>query len=139
MKKVLSAFLLIGLLTAGFKTLVGQNNECARFKTGTFKLLDASAPDYIIIRNDSIQTETARNSLVTTDFYIRWKDECTYELTLKKIHNRPSGLKLPDKTIKLFVHIYKVSGDTCWVETRANTSDYVSKKRMVKIKNNNHE
>ena len=41
---------------------------------------------------------------------------------------------MPDETIKLLVKIYKVSGDTCWVETRANTSEYVSKNRMVKIK-----
>ena len=112
-----------------------QQQDCSGFKTGTFHLLDASSPDYIITRNDSIQTETAKKSIVATDFYIRWLDDCSYELTLKKMHNRPGGLKMPDKTVKLFVMIYKVSGDTCWVETRANTSDYVSKKRMVKIKN----
>jgi hypothetical protein len=71
--------------------------------------------------------------VVTTDFHIRWVDDCNYELTFIKMHNRPAGLKLPEKTIKLFVKIYKVSGDTCWVETRANTSGYVSRKRMVKI------
>jgi len=110
-----------------------QSLQCKDFKTGTFKLLDANAPNYLITRNDTLQTESAEKSIITTDFYIRWIDECHYELTLKKIHNRPAGLKMPDKTIKLFVHIYKVSGDTCWVETRANTSDYVSKKRMVKV------
>jgi len=124
-------WLLAGLLNS---VAIGQNVDCAGFHTGSFKLLDASSPDYTITRNDSIQTETAKKSVVTTDFYIRWIDDCNYELTLIKMHNRPAGLKMPDNTIKLFVKIYKVSGDTCWVETRANTSEYVSKKRMVKIK-----
>ncbi len=115
-------------------SLHAQQADCSGFKIGTFKLLDASSPDYIITRNDSIQTETARKSVVSTDFYIHWKDDCNYELTFIKMHNRPGGLKMPDKTIKLFVKIYKVLGDTCWVETRANTSEYVSRKRMVKIK-----
>ncbi|RLD91635.1 MAG: hypothetical protein DRJ09_00475 [Bacteroidetes bacterium] len=111
-----------------------QQLKCADFKTGTFKLLDANAPNYFITRNDTLQTETAEKSIISTDFYIRWDDECHYELTLKKIYHRPAGLKMPDKTIRLFVHIYKVSGDTCWVETRAGTTKYVSKKRMVKIR-----
>ena len=123
----------IGLLllsTVGF----AQQPKCGSFKTGTFKLLDANSPNYIVTRNDTIQTEAAEKSMVTTDFYIHWSDDCNYQLTLKKIHNRPAGLKMPDKTIKLFVRIYKVSGDTCWVETRANTTKYISRKRMVKIK-----
>ncbi len=115
--------------------LFGQNNHCSSFKTGTFKLLGANSPNYIITRNDTIQLEWAEKSLVKTDFYIRWIDDCTYELTLKKMHNRPVALKLPESPIKLFVHINKVSGDTCWVETRSNNSDYISKKRMVKISN----
>ncbi len=124
--------LTIVLLAIGYQGFL-QNSDCSEFKTGTFKLLDASVPNYLIVRNDSIQTETAKSSIVSTDFYIRWVDDCSYELTYKKMHNRPSSIKLPDKPIKLFVRIYKVSGDTCWVETRANTSDYVSKQRMVKI------
>ena len=125
-------YLTVGLLlmtTVGF----AQQPKCGSFKTGTFKLLNANSPNYIITRDDSLQTESAEKSIITTDFYIHWIDECHYELTVKKIHHRPAGLKMPDKTIKLFVHIYKVSGDTCWVETRANTSDHVSKKRMVKV------
>lgn len=126
------------LLLLGFmisvSTVFSQHTDCLHFKTGKFQLLDASSPDYIITRNDSIQTETAKNSIVATDFYIRWIDDCNYELTLKKMHNRPAGIKMPDKTIKLFVKIVKISGDTCWVETKANTSDYISKKRMLKIK-----
>ena len=124
--------LLLGFMV-NISTAFSQHPDCFRFKTGTFKLLDAGSPNYTIIRNASIQTETASNSIVTTDFYIRWIDDCNYELTLKKMHNRPAGIKMPDKTIKLFVKIVEISGDTCWVETKANSSNYVSKKRMVKI------
>lgn len=133
MRQIKTLFLLVFLIN--INATFSQHIDCLRFKTGTFKLLDASSPDYFIIRNDSIQTETANNSIVTTDFYIRWIDDCNYELTLKKMHNRPAGIKMPDKTIKLVVKITKISGDTCWVETKANTSNYVSKKRMLKIKN----
>jgi len=132
MRIVKHLFLAFFLVSVGF-VYAQQQPVCSHFKTGVFKLLDASSPDYTIIRNDSVQTETAKKSVVTTDFHIRWIDDCNYELTFIKMHNRPAGLKLPEKTIKLFVKIYKVSGDTCWVETRANTSGYVSKKRMVKI------
>jgi len=132
-KGILITFIL-SILWLVNSVAIGQNVDCAGFHTGSFKLLDASSPDYTITRNDSIQTETARNSVVTTDFYIRWIDDCNYELTLIKMHNRPVGLKMPENTIKLLVKIYKVSGDTCWVETRANSSEYVSKNRMVKIK-----
>jgi len=131
--KYLGFYFAVGLLLLT-TTVFSQQPKCTHFKTGTFKLLDANSPNYIITRNDTIQTETAEKSMVTTDFYIHWSDDCNYQLVLKKIHNRPAGLKMPDKTIKLFVHIYKVSGDTCWVETRANTTKYISKKRMVKIR-----
>lgn len=114
-------------------SVFGQTINCTNFKTGRFKLLDANSPNYTIIRNDTIQTEAAEKSLISTDFFIHWINDCNYELTLKEMHNRPAGLKMPDKPIKLFVHIYKTSGDTCWVETRANTTKYVSKKRMVKV------
>ena len=77
-------WLLAGLLNS---VAIGQNVDCAGFHTGSFKLLDASSPDYTITRNDSIQTETAKKSVVTTDFYIRWIDDCNYELTLLKMHN----------------------------------------------------
>ena len=129
--KIFFILLIPGLIPS---IIFAQKQNCKSFKTGSFKLLEASSPDYIITRNDSIQTESAKKSVISTDFYIRWIDDCNYELTLKRMHNRPAGLKMPKQTIKLFVKIYKVSGDTCWVETRANSSDYVSKKRMVKIK-----
>ena len=118
---------------------IAQKHECARFKTGTFKLLDTPSENYLIVRNDTIQWESAKNSIIQSEFYIRWTDNCRYELTLKKIHNRPAGLKMPDDKMVLFVNIYKVSGDTCWVETGSNLSSFTKKNRMLKIKNSYNE
>jgi hypothetical protein len=105
------------LLFVTFKS-VGQNLDCKKFREGKFKIVDLMAGTTIVERKGSKQTEYAVNSRMRLEFKVKWIDDCTYTLKLKKITENPDNVQWSRKVKKTKV-IVKI------VETKENS--YVMK------------
>ena len=57
--------------------------KCSEHKTGTFSLKDESlGSDHLIVRTDSIQTETDLNTGAKSKYKVTWLTDCEYELNI---------------------------------------------------------
>src|SRR5689334_19062119 len=70
-----------------------NSTDCSRFRTGRFELhSEADNSNTIIVRNDSIQSETNDRTGETVKTKIKWPGDCEYELTFidqtKKISDK---------------------------------------------------
>ena len=72
--------LLITILTA--MHLNGQELNCSDFLNGHYIIpRDYPAPQWTIIRLDSLQKEVGTGDTDTVEFHVKWIDECIYTLT----------------------------------------------------------
>jgi hypothetical protein len=125
--------LFLGLMLCNItflSNLFGQLNDCSKFKYGKFKLPNPELKNYIITRNDSIQTESDDSG--TSTFKVKWIDNCSYNLipteeTLNKIPDLP-------KNAIIYVKIIEVKENSYIYTTKSNFSDLVQKFEMIKIK-----
>lgn len=66
-----------------------QKNDCSDFKTGKFKYADKSMQAWSIVRTDTSQIETNKESGVIIKSTIEWTTNCSYILTYDEVINSP--------------------------------------------------
>jgi hypothetical protein len=77
MKRIITFSLLFLLPVFGF-----SQNDCTKFKTGTFKVTDpATKKVCFITRDEKTQTEKMQDAEEIYDFDIVWIDDCTYTVS----------------------------------------------------------
>lgn len=119
MKTVLIA-ILISLTSFAF----GQTADCKRFKEGKFVIPNAEYGNSYLERKGNIQTEIGEKSGFKATFKVKWIDECTYTLQLKKIINNPDEIVF-DKTTIITVKILEVKKNSYIQRSTSNTFDTV--------------
>ena len=124
---------LILLVLICISTVVfGQENECEKFKNGKFKIVDAEVGNSIIERNGSKQIEYGEGSKMKLQFKVKWLDECTYTLELKKVLENPNKIKLPEGMI-LTVEIIETKEKSYIQKSSSNLYDMVFECELIKI------
>ena len=106
--------------------------DCQKFKNGTFIIEDGASEDYTIIRKGRKQIEIGESSGFKGVFKVKWIDDCTYTLRLKKIIKNPAN-EVYSKSMVVTVRIISCSGNTYVHESSVNgVLRYTS--TMVKVK-----
>lgn len=73
----ITGFLLIGL----FISCKSKEPDCSKFRTGKFRYHGSvTNQNYVVERNDSIQTESVKETGTVMKFRINWIDACSYDL-----------------------------------------------------------
>lgn len=77
MKNIITSLLVLLLPMFGF-----SQNDCTKFKTGSFKVTDpATKKVCLITRDGDTQTEKMQDAEEIYDFDIVWIDDCTYTVS----------------------------------------------------------
>lgn len=98
LKTIFAAFVML------FSLIGYSQNNCAKFKNGTFKLTDPKSKKVCIITRDGDkQTEKMEESDEAYDFDIVWVDDCTYTVspTPATAARNPEVLKAGTMTVKI--------------------------------------
>ena len=121
-------FLLALLLS--FTALSAQEN-CGKFKTGTFKMSDPTMNfECTITRNDSIQIEKIVGTEEQSTYKIAWANPCEY--TLQMITGRAESVEFfKDKVLK--VKIISTEEDHYTYEAKIDGIDFVSTQTIYKV------
>ncbi len=88
-------FILMTLLAGLCLTANAQQQDCKRFKNGNFKQTDSTGEVWMIERKSSKQIEYNDFYKMKLRFKVKWKDDCTYTLKLKKILENPDNQPFP--------------------------------------------
>jgi len=108
--------LLLVILTLGASVVKNPYKpKCKDFKTGKFALTDNKINgNYIIERNDSIQTETDLNKNATSKFKVIWVNDCEYQLHIiegpTEIMDFYRGKTLTIRILETYKDSYKFEG-----------------------------
>ncbi len=108
-----------------------QEKKCADFKVGKFEYSDPRFSEWKVSRTDSTQTEINTKSGIEIYSSIKWKSDCEYVLTYKKVLN--SGTDTNDiigKTIE--VEIVETTPDSYTCKSKSDVMDL--ELEMVRIK-----
>jgi hypothetical protein len=73
-----------------------QTPSCWDFRNGTFIIVDAESGNSIIERKGRKQTEYGEGSRLRLTFRVKWINDCTYTLNLKKVIENPNNINLPE-------------------------------------------
>lgn len=125
-------YLLLGFFLCISFTVFGQEMDCKKFKNGTFKLEDAQVGNSLIERKGSKQIETAEGGLVKFKFKVKWLNECTYTLELKKVLAYPKDAP-PVEDFILTVEIIEVKENSYIQKSSSDKFDYVVESEMILI------
>ncbi|MEH0153185.1 hypothetical protein V6R21_03505 [Limibacter armeniacum] len=124
---------LIALVLICFSTVTfGQTIECKKFKNGKFKIVDAEIGNSIITRKGSKQIEHGEGSQLKLEFKVKWIDDCTYTLELKKVLENPKNIELPEGMI-LTIEIIETKENSYIQKTTSNLYDKVLESELIKI------
>ncbi|KAB1066066.1 hypothetical protein [Salibacter halophilus] len=124
---------LIVLVLICFSTVTfGQTNECKKFKNGKFKIIDAEVGNSIITRKGSKQIEYGEGSKLKLEFKVKWVDDCTYTLELKKVLENPNNIELPEGMI-LTIEIIETKENSYVQKSTSNLYDMVLESELIKI------
>jgi len=99
-------FITIALLLSSIMML-GQQSDCKRFKNGNFKQEDSTGEVWRVETKGSKQIEYNDFYKMKLRFKVKWKDDCTYTLKLKKILENPDNQTFPNGLV-VTVHISEV-------------------------------
>jgi len=91
-------FITMALLVSSVMML-GQQADCKRFKNGKFKQEDSTGEVWMVERKGTKQIEYNDFYKMKLRFKVKWKDECTYTLKLKKILENPDKQPFPEGLI----------------------------------------
>lgn len=75
-----------------------SRNNCEDFRTGkfTYQVLDT---EWVVERNDSLQTEYCEELGVNMELNISWLNKCTYVLKFKRFLQNDAGFELDNTHI----------------------------------------
>lgn len=122
--------LLLFILLTSFYTVSAQN-DCEKFKNGTFKMSDPVINfSCTITRNDSIQVEKVDGTNEESTFKVVWTSPCEY--TLQMIAGPPDGVAFfEDKVLK--VKIIATEEDNYTYEAKIDGIDFVATQTIYKV------
>lgn len=126
--KNLIVFVLICFSTVTF----GQTNECKKFKNGKFKIVDGEVGNSFISRKGSKQIEYGEASKLKLEFKVKWLNDCTYTLELKKVLENPNKIDLPEGMV-LTVEIIETKEKSYIQKSTSNLYDMVLESELLKI------
>ena len=129
MKLILSVLFIINL-----SILMAQNTNCSKFRNGKFSVSDEILGISYIERKGATQIETAPDIHIKAAFKVKWINECTYTLVLKKVIENPNKIDFP-KDLILTVKIIETKENSYIQETSSNKYDMVYKSEMVIMNN----
>jgi len=124
--------LLIGILVCISTITYGQEMDCKKFKNGKFKIIDSEVGNSIIDRKGSKQIEYGERSKLKLEFRIKWLNDCSYTLELKKVIENPKNIRLPEGMI-LTIEILEIKENSYVQKTSSNFSDMVLKTELFAI------
>jgi len=106
--------------------------KCTEYRTGTFSLQDeALGSDHLIVRTDSIQTETDLMTGAKSKYKVTWVTDCEYELNI--IDGGPEIMDFyRDKT--LIIQITNVTKDGYRFQGFIKGTDRVVTQVLKKVK-----
>lgn len=123
--------ILLAFLTLSTATF-GQTKDCRDFKNGKFKITDPIAGNSIVERKGSKQIEYGEDSELKIEFKVKWLDECTYKLQVKKILENPNNVLLPSDMV-LTVEIIETTENSYRQISTSNLYEGVVESEMVRI------
>ncbi len=124
---------LVLLILICISTVVfGQDNECKKFKNGKYMIIDTETGNSIIERKGSKQIEYGEGSGLKLKFKVKWIDDCTYTLELKKVLENQKKIELPEGMI-LTVEIIETKEKSYIQKSSSNLYDMVLKSELIKI------
>lgn len=127
MKNII-AFILICISTLSF----GQSVDCKSFKNGKFKIIDEDFGNSIITRKGSKQIEEGEGSRLKLEFKVKWIDDCTYTLELKKVLENPNKIELPEGMI-LKIEILETTENSYRQRTTSEQVEWVLESELIRI------
>lgn len=116
--------LIIGILISFSSFAFGQEMDCQKFKNGKFIIPNSEYGDSYLVRKGNIQTETAEKSDFKATFTVKWIDDCTYTLQLKKMINNPDEIPFDKNTI-ITVTILEVRKNSYIQRSTSNNFDAI--------------
>lgn len=116
--------LIIGILISFSTFAFGQEMDCQRFRDGKFIIPSSEYGDSFLVRKGNVQTETAANSKFKATFTVKWIDDCTYTLQLKKLINNPDEIFF-DKSTIITVTILEVRKNSYIQRSTSNNFDTI--------------
>ena len=127
MKKV---FLILMLLQSSI--LSAQELDCKKFRNGKFKIESEQFGDSLIERKGSKQIEYGQDGKVKVQFKVKWIDDCTYTLQIKKVIENKDNIPF-DKNMILTVEIIEVNEHSYRQRSTSNLYDFEVESEVLKI------
>jgi hypothetical protein len=93
-------FITVFLMSLVAVPMLSQQHDCRQHRDGKFLLSDPQGGDWTIERKGKRQIEYSEFYKVKLRFRVKWLDETTYELRLRKVLENPEGHDFP-KGLKL--------------------------------------
>jgi hypothetical protein len=78
-----------------------QKPNCQKFRDGHFVLEDQANGNTYITRKGKSQIELQDYTKLKMEFTVKWLDDCTYSLKVKKVIENPRNLKIPTDLVVL--------------------------------------
>jgi hypothetical protein len=118
--------IVLSLLACGFSE---KDSNCDRFKQGNFRYRFRGQnyqTDFLIHRNDSVQTEVDSKSGKTSKLSVKWTGECKYELRLlETTFDFPDSVQGIRKILPTKTEILSSTKDYYIFQTTRENSDFV--------------
>ncbi|MFT6245347.1 MAG: hypothetical protein ACJA0U_000692 [Salibacteraceae bacterium] len=105
-----------------FLSGVSTAQDCEKYKTGKFLLIDKNYEDYRLVRTKNMQAEIVDGK--TFEFKLKWINECTYKLKPK----RSNAVALPK--VWVYNQIIKTGDDYYIVQSWVEGTDEKLKMRV---------
>ena len=123
MNKILP-FLLLLVITACYS----QEKRCTAFLNGKFKYVNPEYVNFIVTRNDSLQTEIDSVNKISVEGSVKWISNCKYVLTYTKV-NIPSLQNLIGREVNVEIKKIEDNKITC----SSKMDDNILELQMIKI------
>jgi hypothetical protein len=79
-----------------------QNTTCLNFRTGQYKYANSEYAEWTVKRTDSTQIEISSKTGMEIYSIVKWKSDCSYTLTCKKVLN-PNRQDLIGKVFEISI------------------------------------
>lgn len=112
--------------------LQGQEINCEKFHVGKFRHVSDVSGTTEIVRTKNTQTEVNEKLKVKAVYDIRWIDDCTYEISNKRIVSEKKKTDKDEMNFILNVKILRSEGNKIFVSYTSNLSDDVYEGIMYK-------
>ena len=125
----MKSILVLALMFVSFFLNAQNNKDCKSVQVGVFKLISDKLPPYKVTRTKDHQLEEVKEHNYKAQFDIKWIDDCTYELSNKKlIEGDPRAAGKMGNI--LTVQIIEIKEKIILVRSSSNYSDLVTEIKM---------